>query len=99
METDSNSKMMRRVGFVMENGPPAREDAKIFVEDNKTSIGKVTSGTFSPTLKKPIGMAYVDSKLSKLNTILKVSVRNKDYDIRITKMPFTPHRYYKKKNE
>lgn len=43
-------------------------------------------------------MAYVDTKYSKIGTNLKVVVRNKEYDIKIAKMPFVPQRYYKKKN-
>lgn len=94
MNTEPVSK---RVGFVIESGAPAREGAQIVTEDLKTTLGRVTSGTFSPILKKPIGMAYVDSKYSKLNTKLKVIVRNKDYEIRIAKMPFVPTNYYKPK--
>jgi aminomethyltransferase len=93
MESETSSK---RVGFIIENGAPAREDAKIFSHDNVV-VGKVTSGTFSPTLKKPIGMAYVNTNFSKIGTTLKVSVRNKEYDIKISKMPFVAHRYYKRK--
>jgi aminomethyltransferase len=94
MEGETNNK---RVGFTVEKGAPAREDAKIYTLDKQNIVGKVTSGTFSPTLKKPIGMAYVNSKFSKIGTMLKVQVRNKEYDLKITKMPFVPQRYYKKK--
>jgi aminomethyltransferase len=90
---------VKRVGFVMESGAPAREDAKITTVDKDNIVGKVTSGTFSPTLKKPIGMAYINSKYTKIGTALKVHVRNKEYDIKIAKMPFVPQRYYKKKSE
>jgi aminomethyltransferase len=95
MDGESSTK---RVGFIIEEGgAPAREDSKIFTTDKSSLIGKVTSGTFSPNLKKPIGMAYVNTKHSKIGTVLKVQIRNKDYDIKISKMPFVPHRYYKKK--
>ena len=83
----------------MESGAPAREDARITTENKDIIIGKVTSGTFSPSLKKPIGMAYINSKFTKIGTQLKVHVRNNEYDIKISKMPFVPQRYYKKKNE
>ncbi len=92
LETDTKTK---RVGFMLDNGPPAREGAKILNEGKV--VGHVTSGTFSPSLKKPLGMAYVNSELSKIGTNLKVEVRNKEYAIKISKMPFVPHRYYKKK--
>jgi aminomethyltransferase len=89
---------VKRVGFVIESGAPAREESKIFTpDDNTNAIGKVTSGTFSPCLKKPIGMAYVKAKYGKIGTPLKVQVRNREYDIKIAKMPFVPQRYYKKK--
>jgi aminomethyltransferase len=96
MEGDTTAK---RVGFIIESGAPAREDAKIFSEDKQNIIGKVTSGTFSPCLRKPIGMAYVNSKYSKIGTNLNVVVRSKDYPIKIAKMPFVPTKYYKKKSE
>jgi aminomethyltransferase len=95
METETS---IKRVGFTIDNGPPAREDAKIYSnENNQIIIGKVTSGTFSPSLKKPVGMAYIDAKYAKIGTQLKVSVRNKDYNLAVSKMPFVPQRYYKKK--
>lgn len=87
----------KRVGFVVTSGPPAREDALIYADEQV--VGKVTSGTFSPSLKKPIGMAYLNTKFSKISTKLKVSIRNKDYELVVSKMPFVPHRYYKKKSE
>lgn len=87
----------KRVGFIIENGPPAREDAKLLSEDRQSIVGKVTSGTYSPSLKKAIGMAYVNSKI-KLNTLLKVPIRSRDYDVKISKMPFVPHKYFKKNN-
>lgn len=55
---------MRRCGFITE-GMAARE--KIEIADlSGDRVGYVTSGTFSPTLKKPIGMAYVKVPLHKV---------------------------------
>lgn len=54
----------KRVGFMLE-GPPARGGEQIF-NDKGENIGLVTSGTYSPSLKKAIGMAYVDSKYTKV---------------------------------
>jgi len=59
-----NDSKIKRVGFMIENGPPAREGVVIIKDGNE--VGKVTSGTFSPMLKKPIGMGYVSSDLSKV---------------------------------
>ena len=90
---------MKRVGFVIESGSPAREGALIYDMEKSAQIGKVCSGTFSPCLRKPIGMAYVNSSHSKLGTQLKVVIRNKDNVMKLTKMPFVPSKYYKKKTE
>ena len=62
-----NDSKIKRVGFSIESGPPAREGT-IILKDGK-EIGKVTSGTFSPILKKPIGMGYVNTESSKVNAI------------------------------
>ena len=68
----------------------------IFDKEKSKNIGKVCSGSYSPTLKKCVGMAYVDKEYSKIGTELKVVVRNKDYNLKIKKMPFVESKYYKK---
>ncbi|TMW58324.1 hypothetical protein Poli38472_011912 [Pythium oligandrum] len=84
----------KRVGFVVE-GAAAREGAQIYNADDEV-VGHVTSGTFSPTLKKAIGMAYVNKGVSKIGTELHVKARNKSQALTIAKMPFVPANYYKK---
>lgn len=84
----------KRVGFVVE-GAAAREGAPLFDADDNV-VGHVTSGTFSPSLKEAIGMAYVDKASSKLGTALHVKARKKAQQAVITKMPFVPTKYYKK---
>lgn len=84
----------KRVGFVVE-GAAAREGAVIY-DGNDQVVGQVTSGTFSPTLKQAIGMAYVQKGMTKVGTELYVKARNKTQPLRIAKMPFVPANYYKK---
>jgi aminomethyltransferase len=48
--------------FIIERGGIARHNCEVFDKDNNL-IGEVTSGTFSPSLKKAIGFAYCDKKL------------------------------------
>ena len=83
----------RRVGFVVE-GAPAREGAMIEDTEGK-SIGKVTSGCPSPTLKKNIAMGYVKSGHNKAGTEVVIKVRGKPRKAVVTKMPFVPSRYWK----
>lgn len=84
----------KRVGFTVE-GAAAREGAQIFDAQDEV-VGHVTSGTFSPTLKKAIGMAYVNKGVSKIGTALHVKARGKQQALTIAKMPFVPANYYKK---
>jgi len=87
-----NGPKRKRVGFMV-NGAPAREGAKVFHEGKE--VGVVTSGTFSPTLNKPIAMGYVSTPLSAVGTKLFAQVRGKDVPITVEKLPFVPARYYK----
>jgi len=83
----------RRVGLVS-SGAPARSHSEILDGDGK-NIGEVTSGGFSPCLKKNISMGYVANGYHKNGTQVKVTVRGRQYDAVVTKMPFVPVHYYK----
>ncbi|CAN6454333.1 unnamed protein product [Victoria cruziana] len=84
---------VRRVGL-FSSGPPPRSHSEI-LDSASQPLGEVTSGGFSPCLKKNIAMGYVKSGSHKPGTELKVVVRGKTYDAVITKMPFVPTKYYK----
>ncbi|KAD7117965.1 hypothetical protein E3N88_05233 [Mikania micrantha] len=84
---------IRRVGL-FSAGPPARSHSEI-QNENGENIGEVTSGGFSPCLKKNIGMGYVKSGLHKPGTKVNIVIRGKAYEGSVTKMPFVPTKYYK----
>jgi aminomethyltransferase len=52
------------------------------------SIGAITSGTMSPTLKKPIALALVEVEAAALDTELSVTIRDKQVAARVVKTPF-----------
>jgi aminomethyltransferase len=58
------------------------------VDANGLEIGEVTSGTMSPSLKKGIGLGYVKTEFSKLNTEIFIQVRNKAIPAKVVKLPF-----------
>ena len=62
---------------------------------SQMQIGEVTSGAFSPCLKKNVAMGYVEKKYGKAGTQLKVSVRGKESPAEVSKMPFVPNTYFK----
>lgn len=84
----------KRVG-IMGMKAPAREHTEIFDASGENKIGEVTSGTFSPCLKKPIAMGYVDKDASKVGTEVMLQIRGKMQKAEITKMPFVESRYYR----
>ncbi|GAB4815542.1 hypothetical protein N2152v2_002588 [Parachlorella kessleri] len=84
---------VRRVGFVS-SGAPARQHSEVLTLEGQ-KVGEITSGAFSPCLKKNIAMGYVDKAYAKAGTPLKVVVRGKQNDATVTKMPFVPTHYHK----
>jgi len=84
----------RRIGLVC-SGAPARQHSPIVSPEGEV-VGEVTSGAFSPCLKKNIAMGYVKKGFHKAGTQLQVSVRNKLGDAVVTKMPFVETKYYRK---
>ena len=58
------------------------------VDEAGNEIGKVTSGTMSPSLKLGIGMGYVPVEMSKADTELNLAIRNKTVKAKVVKLPF-----------
>lgn len=52
------------------------------------NVGEITSGTFSPTLEKNLGMALIKSDLAQEGNEVAVRIRGRDLRARITKLPF-----------
>lgn len=77
----------RRIGLKLSGLRVAREGAEIFSEDQRP-VGRVTSGTFSPTLEMPIAMGSVKSEYSAAGTLLKVDIRGLQVDAEVVQMPF-----------
>ncbi len=75
-----------RVGIEIQDRRPAREGSPIFVDGKP--VGVVTSGTFGPTLQKPIAMGYVPPELAQVGQSLSIDVRGKLLDAVVTPMPF-----------
>ena len=56
--------------------------------DEANVIGRVTSGTYSPTVDGGIGMGYVDQKYSATGTKIIIDVRGRPVEAEIVDMPF-----------
>ena len=74
------------IGFTVPDRTLARHGYKIMY--NARVVGQVTSGTFSPSLQKGIGMGYVASELANVGTIISILVRGKEIPATIVTLPF-----------
>lgn len=75
------------IGFEMiDRGIPRHDYDILDAQGNK--IGRVTSGTQSPSLKKSIGLGYVDTAFSKEGTELFIAIRNQSVKAVVKKPPF-----------
>jgi aminomethyltransferase len=75
-----------RVGLELAGKRAAREHYAVLAGEQR--IGEVTSGTFSPTLQRPIAMAYVPLQHSAAGTELAVDIRGTVEPAKVVKLPF-----------
>ncbi len=79
------------VGFEVEGKNIARHGYSILKDGAK--IGHVTSGTFSPSLEKSIGLGYVASEHAAVGTELAIDIRGRAAQARVVKTPFYQRPY------
>jgi len=85
---------VKRVGLVGLERVPVREGAPI-VDAQGRKLGHVTSGTLGPTVNQPIAMAYLAANHAQLHHEVYAEVRGKRVPMRVSAMPFAPHRYHR----
>lgn len=74
------------VGIVIDEKAVPRHGYAI--KSNGNAVGTVTSGTFSPSLEKGIAMGYVGTGCASVGNILRVDVRGKIVEGKVTSLPF-----------
>jgi aminomethyltransferase len=85
----------RRVGLKLAGRAPAREGCEI-VGAGGEPLGKVTSGSFAPSVGGPIAMGYVTRSHSEPGTPVTIIIRGTAHPATVVPMPFMPHRYFRK---
>jgi aminomethyltransferase len=90
----SGSALVKRVGLAGLERTPVREGAELFDAQGR-KVGHVTSGTLAPSVKLPIAMGYVGIEHAGQGHELLAEVRGKRLPMRVTPMPFHPHRYHR----
>jgi aminomethyltransferase len=77
----------RRVGLQMVGQGIPRQGFKIY-NDKGENIGHVTSGIFSPLLKRGIAMAYIQAQQAQEGNIVNIEIRGKPAKAKIVPFPF-----------
>ena len=82
-----NGVTRKLIAFEMiDRGIPRHDYQILDLEGNV--IGKVTSGTMSPSMKIGIGMGYVETAFANLETEIAIEIREKGVKAKIVKLPF-----------
>ncbi len=84
----------KRVGLIGLERVPVREGT-VLVDAHGRKLGAVTSGTLAPTVNQPIAMAYLPIDHAKAQHEVYAEVRGKRLPMRVSPMPFNPHRYFR----
>ena len=74
-------------GFIVEDRRVPRQGYEI-VNGKDEVVGTVSSGTMSPSLDVPLGLAFIDVAYHKNEEDLFLAIRKKKYKIRLEKLPF-----------
>ena len=77
------------VGFIMEDRAVARQGAQVLgtnIKNEVVQLGEVTSGTYSPCLKKNIGLAFISKDF--LGKDILIDIRGKKFVAKLTKRNF-----------
>jgi aminomethyltransferase len=76
----------RLIGFELTDPGIARHGYDVYVDG--PTVGKVTSGTQTPTIKKSIGMAYLPIAKTAEGSEFEVDIRGRRAKARVVKLPF-----------
>lgn len=82
-----------RRGIVLEDKIP-RHGFAVTSEKGEKKVGYVTSGTFSPIIKKGIALAYIEQAYSSANQSIEVIVRDTPTPGKVVKPPFYDDKMY-----
>lgn len=86
LKRKADATLPRRVGLELEGKRAAREGSTV-LKDGRL-IGKVTSGSFAPTLDKSIAMAYVEPAHAGVGTSVIVDIRGAQSPAKVVALPF-----------
>ena len=85
-----------KVGIETINKSILRSNMELFNQENE-NIGVITSGGYSPSLNKSIGIAYIKNYSNENFKKMFCNIRNKLEEVKASQLPFIKHNYYRRK--
>lgn len=82
-----NGPEKKLIAFILDKRGIPRKDYPILDESGE-NIGRVTSGTMSPSTGEAIGLGYVKTPYSKIGTKIAIQIRKKEIPATVVKLPF-----------
>lgn len=82
----------QKIGVLIDGKIPVRENTTI-VDINNNPVGIITSGSFSPSLQRPIALALINN--NNTDDRFYAQVRNRTITLHKTALPFIKHRYHR----
>ncbi len=80
-----------RVGLLPQGRAPMREGVELFAADEGGEpVGRITSGSFGPTVGGPVAMGYLPVELAAPGTTVFGELRGKRQPVEVAQMPFVP---------
>lgn len=83
----ANGVSKKLIGFELVDKGVPRQDYEI-ADTEGNAIGIVTSGTMGPSVKKGIGMGYVPTQYTSVNSEIYIKVRKRLLKAKVVKLPF-----------
>jgi aminomethyltransferase len=76
------------VGLSLSGRAIPREGCLVFSSDGTQNLGRVTSGTFSPTFKRPLALAYLVPEFTALETTVAIEIRGNKVPAKVVAKTF-----------
>jgi aminomethyltransferase len=86
LEIEKQPLRLTRIGLELSERRVPRQGCPILAGPNR--IGEVTSGTFSPTLQKPVAMGYVPPEFATPGREITIDIRGNLASARVVPLPF-----------
>jgi aminomethyltransferase len=86
LQQKHDANLPKRIGLELAGRRVPREHYGVFDVDHE--VGQVTSGTFAPTLDKPIAMAYVSPQHAAIGAGLTIDIRGRREPATVVELPF-----------